>query len=82
MFVNGVLREDFEHSDELLDADFTYLNQPAAAEYFGVKGVVGEQFRKVSTKVILAWAFDTRFDNGRNKQSDSNQPVTWHMEIG
>ncbi len=48
MFVNGVLREDLSILT-LLDADFTYLNQQLA-EYYGVKGVEGEQFRKVSTK--------------------------------
>ena len=46
LFFQNVLRED--HSLlELLDADYTYLNQ-RLAEHYGIPGVYGPQFRKVT----------------------------------
>ena len=45
LFFRNVLRED--HSVlELLDADYTFLNQ-RLAEHYGIPGVYGPQFRKV-----------------------------------
>jgi hypothetical protein len=46
-FFAGVMRDDLSVLT-LLDADFTYLNEPLA-KYYGIKGVEGEEFRKVST---------------------------------
>ncbi|MGN6547885.1 MAG: DUF1592 domain-containing protein [Aureliella sp.] len=48
-FFAGVMREDLSVLT-LLDADFTYLNEPLA-KYYGIKGVEGDEFRKVSTKI-------------------------------
>ena len=46
LFFQNILRED--HSVlELLDADYTFLNQ-RLAEHYGVPGVYGPQFRKVT----------------------------------
>lgn len=45
-FFAGVMREDTSVV-RLLDADFTYLNEPLA-EYYNIGGVRGEGFRKVS----------------------------------
>ena len=46
LFFQNVLRED--HSiKELLDADYTYLNQ-RLAEHYGIPNVYGPQFRKVT----------------------------------
>lgn len=47
-FFAGVMREDLSVLT-LLDADFTYLNEPLA-KFYGIKGVKGNEFRKVSTK--------------------------------
>ena len=42
----GVLRED-RNVRELLDADYTYVNERLARHY-GIEGVVGDHFRRVS----------------------------------
>jgi hypothetical protein len=47
-FVAGVMRED-QSVLTLLDADFTYVNEDLA-KYYGIAGVQGEQFRKVSVR--------------------------------
>jgi len=46
LFFAEVIREDRSILD-LLDADFTYLNERLATHY-GIEGVEGEQFRRVS----------------------------------
>ena len=45
-FFRGAVREDLSIM-RLLDADFTYLNEPMAA-YYGIPSVKGNNFRKVS----------------------------------
>jgi hypothetical protein len=45
-FFAGVMRENRPLTD-LLDADFTYLNEPLA-KFYGIHGVSGDQFRRVS----------------------------------
>lgn len=45
-FFAGVMRENLPVTT-LLDADFTYLNQPLA-DFYGIPGVEGDTFRKVS----------------------------------
>jgi hypothetical protein len=45
-FFAGVMRDDLNVVN-LLDADFTYLNQELA-DYYGVRNVRGDNFRKVS----------------------------------
>ncbi len=45
-FFAGVVRHD-ESVFRLLDADYTYLNEELA-RFYGVKGVQGDQFRRVS----------------------------------
>jgi hypothetical protein len=45
-FFASVMRND-ESILNLLDSDYTYLNQPLA-EFYGITGVSGEQFRRVS----------------------------------
>ncbi|MDX1927297.1 MAG: DUF1592 domain-containing protein [Pirellulaceae bacterium] len=45
-FFRGAIREDLSIM-RLLDADFTYLNEPMAA-YYGIPNVKGNNFRKVS----------------------------------
>ncbi|MCA9136848.1 MAG: DUF1592 domain-containing protein, partial [Planctomycetales bacterium] len=45
-FFAGVMRENLPVTT-LLDADFTYLNQPLA-DFYGIGGVEGDDFRKVS----------------------------------
>lgn len=45
-FFAGVMREDLSVL-ELLDGEFTYVNKKLA-DYYGITGVQGEQFRKVS----------------------------------
>lgn len=45
-FFRGAVREDLSIL-RLLDADFTYLNEPMAA-YYGIANVKGKNFRKVS----------------------------------
>ncbi|QDT09226.1 DUF1592 domain-containing protein [Planctomycetes bacterium K23_9] len=45
-FFLGVMRDNRPVTD-LLDANFTYLNEPLA-KYYGIRGVSGEQFRRVS----------------------------------
>ena len=45
-FFAGVMRENLPVTT-LLDADFTYLNQPLA-KFYGIGGVQGDAFRKVS----------------------------------
>lgn len=45
-FFAGVMRANLPVST-LLDADFTYLNEPLA-KYYGIRGVTGDQFRRVS----------------------------------
>ena len=47
-FFAGVMRENMPVTT-LLDADFTYLNEPLA-KYYGFNNVSGDQFRKVSLK--------------------------------
>jgi hypothetical protein len=47
-FVLGVMRDN-RPVTELLDADFTYLNEPLA-KYYGIRGVQGKDFRRVSLK--------------------------------
>lgn len=47
-FVAGIMREN-RPVTELLDADFTYLNEPLA-KYYGISGVEGNHFRPVSLK--------------------------------
>jgi mono/diheme cytochrome c family protein len=47
-FVAGVMRED-QSVLTLLDADFTYVNEELA-KYYGIPGIQGEQFRKVSVR--------------------------------
>ena len=47
-FFAGVMRENLPVT-KLLDADFTYLNEPLA-RYYGIPNVTGKQFRKVSLK--------------------------------
>jgi mono/diheme cytochrome c family protein len=46
LFFESVLRENRSVTD-LLDADFTYLNQ-RLAEHYGIRGVYGPQFRRVA----------------------------------
>jgi hypothetical protein len=48
LFFGSVMRNDFSILD-FLDADFTYLNERLARHY-GIKGVQGEQFRRVKLK--------------------------------
>ena len=48
LFFDAVLREN-RPVTELLSADFTYLNQRLASHY-GIAGVYGSQFRRVSLK--------------------------------
>ncbi len=45
-FFAAVMRENRPVTD-LLDADFTYLNEPLA-KFYGIRGVSGDQFRRVS----------------------------------
>lgn len=45
-FFAGVMRENLPVTT-LLDADFTYLNEPLA-KFYGIGGVDGKQFRRVS----------------------------------
>ncbi len=45
-FFAGVMRKNMP-ATALLDADFTYLNEPLA-KYYGISGVSGEEFRQVS----------------------------------
>ncbi len=45
-FFRGAMREDLSLL-RLLDAEFTYLNEPLAA-YYGIPNVKGKEFRKVS----------------------------------
>ncbi len=45
-FFAGVMREDMSVL-RLLDADFTYLNEPLA-KFYGIPGIEGNHFRKVS----------------------------------
>lgn len=45
LFFNSILREN-RSVLELLDADYTYLNQ-RLAEHYGIKGIYGSQFRRV-----------------------------------
>ncbi len=47
-FIAGVMREDMSVL-RLLDADFTYLNEKLA-RFYGVAGIEGDQFRKVTLK--------------------------------
>lgn len=47
-FFAGIMRENRPITD-LLDADFTYLNEPLA-KYYGIRGISGNQFRPVSLK--------------------------------
>jgi len=46
LFFEGILKED-RSILEFLDADYTYLNERLAAHY-GIPGVTGEEFRKVT----------------------------------
>jgi hypothetical protein len=46
LFIGAVMREDMSLL-RLLDADFTFVNKPLA-ELYGIQGVEGEEFRKVS----------------------------------
>lgn len=46
LFIGAVMREDMSLL-RLLDADFTYVNGPLA-ELYGIAGVSGEEFRRVS----------------------------------
>ena len=46
LFVRNIFREDHSIFD-LLDANYTYLNQ-RLAEHYGVRGVYGSQFRRVA----------------------------------
>ncbi|MEO8127245.1 MAG: DUF1592 domain-containing protein, partial [Bryobacteraceae bacterium] len=48
MFFNAVMRENRPVTD-LLSADFTYLNQ-RLAKHYGISGVYGSQFRRVTLK--------------------------------
>jgi hypothetical protein len=45
-FFLGVMRDN-RPVTELLDANFTYLNEPLA-KYYGIRGVQGQDFRRVS----------------------------------
>ncbi|MGB7344384.1 MAG: DUF1592 domain-containing protein [Pirellulaceae bacterium] len=45
-FFAGVMRDNRPVTD-LLDANFTYLNEPLA-KYYGIRGVRGDEFRRVS----------------------------------
>jgi hypothetical protein len=45
-FFAGVMRENLPITT-LIDADFTYLNEPLA-QYYGIRGVTGDNFRRVS----------------------------------
>ncbi|TWU00934.1 hypothetical protein Pla52n_43040 [Stieleria varia] len=45
-FFAGVMRENMPVTT-LLDADFTYINEPLA-EFYGITGVSGDHFRRVS----------------------------------
>ncbi len=47
-FFGSVMRNDFSILD-FLDADFTYVNERLARHY-GIKGVQGEQFRRIKLK--------------------------------
>ena len=47
-FFSGIIRED-RSVLELVDADYTYLNERLARHY-GISGVSGEEFRKVALK--------------------------------
>ncbi len=47
-FVTAVLREDLPVT-AMLDGEFTFLNQELA-EYYGINGVTGKEFRPVSLK--------------------------------
>ncbi len=46
MFFGGVVRED-RNIFELIDADYTFLNE-RLAKHYGIDGVNGEEFRRVS----------------------------------
>jgi cytochrome c5 len=48
MFLDTVMRQDLPIT-EFIDSKFTYLNEPLAKHY-GIAGVTGEEFRKVSTE--------------------------------
>ncbi|WP_230255294.1 DUF1592 domain-containing protein [Rhodopirellula halodulae] len=48
MFFSEVMRNNFPVT-ELLQADFTYLNEPLA-RFYGIDGVRGNEFRKVSLR--------------------------------
>src|SRR5262249_51708831 len=48
LFIEEIVRED-RGVLEFLDADFTYVNERLARHY-GIPGVSGEEFRRVSTK--------------------------------
>ena len=45
-FFRGAVRDDLSIM-RLIDADFTYINEPMAA-YYGIPNVKGNNFRKVS----------------------------------
>ena len=46
LFFNSILRENRSILD-LIDANYTFLNQPLA-EHYGIRGVYGSQFRRVT----------------------------------
>ena len=46
MFVESIMREDRSMFD-LLTGDYTFVNEPLA-NYYGIKGVSGKEFRRVS----------------------------------
>lgn len=48
LFFQAIVRED-RSVMELLDADFTYLNE-SLAKHYGIDGVQGDQFQRVSLK--------------------------------
>ncbi len=48
MFIDEVIREDRPVTD-LIDADYTYLNEPLA-ELYEIKGIKGQQMRRVKLK--------------------------------
>lgn len=48
MFFGAVVRDDRSVLD-LIDSDFTYLNE-RLAKHYGITGITGEQFRRVSLK--------------------------------
>lgn len=50
LVVGELIKQDAPLTD-LLETDFTYLNQ-RLAKFYGISGVVGENFRRVSTKKL------------------------------